>query len=78
MTRIARLAEVEKSLKDVTDKYDKLRNGSVSRLRESNAPPGGKIDAVTKPSDQFNMSATEALDNLRKQVTEERERAGAK
>jgi hypothetical protein len=72
----AKEAKLEQNLKEVTEKYDKLRNGSVTRLRESNAPKDGKTE-VAKPADQFHMTAGESLDNLRKQVTEERERAAA-
>lgn len=74
---VAERDALKKSLEELTAKYDKLRHGSVSRLRESGAAPGTRSDVVTKPSDQFTKTAAESLDDLRKQVTEERERAQA-
>lgn len=73
-TATAELEALKKTHADVVAKYDKLRNGSVSRLRDSNAPADARPAAV-KDSDRFTQSAGEALDNLRKQVTEERARA---
>jgi hypothetical protein len=74
--RDAKFTAIEKELADVKVKYDKLRNASVSRLRESNAPTTGDMTKVKpKDSDQFTKSAGESLDDIRKQVTEERERA---
>jgi hypothetical protein len=73
------LKEIEglkKSLADITAKYDKLRQGSTTRLRESLEIPGNKA-TTPAPKDQFNTPAGDALDNLRKQVTEERERAAS-
>lgn len=73
-----KLAAAEKAAADATAKYDKLRAGSVTRLRESVEIPGGKSNAtMVKASDQFTQTATESLDKLRDQVTAERERASA-
>src|SRR5882672_10557123 len=72
----AKLASVEKSLAEVTEKYDKLRQGSTTRLRETAELRGGQ-PVTKKDSDQFTKTAAESLDDLRKQVTEERERAAA-
>lgn len=75
---VAERDALKKANEELQGKYDKLRNASVSRLRESNAPTGGKMTEVKpKESDQFTKSAAESLDDLRKQVTEERERAAA-
>jgi hypothetical protein len=73
---VAELATTKKSLADVTEKYDKLRKGSVSRLRESGAPPGGASTISPKADDQFNKHASQSLDDIAKQVMEERARAG--
>ena len=72
----AKLTAAEKAVVDITAKYDKLRNGSTTRLRENVELTGGKPPAP-KPSDQFTKTAAEALDDIRKQVTDERERAEA-
>jgi hypothetical protein len=72
----AKLTSVEKALADVTEKYDKLRKGSVSRLRESGAPPGGPTTIAPKADDQFHKNAAQSLDDIGKQIMEERARAG--
>jgi hypothetical protein len=74
---IAENEGLKKSLADVTGKYDKLRQGSVSRLRESGAPPGGSTTPAANPSDQFHKTATQSLDDIAKQVMEERSRVAA-
>jgi hypothetical protein len=63
---------LKKQLTEVTEKLDKLKNASVSRLRE-NQGQGGKVP-VKKP-EQFNTHAGDALDQIRDQVMQERERA---
>jgi hypothetical protein len=65
----------KKTIADLTAKLDKFKQGSVTRIRESNAPTNAPAPVSKK--DDFNQSAGDALDNLRKQVTEERERAAA-
>lgn len=60
-------------LAEVTAKYEKLKNASVSRLRESGAPSNGKLPE-TKPENKVAVPTTQALDDIAKQVMEERER----
>lgn len=71
----AKLSAAEKSLADITAKYEKLKSGSLTRLRESQADPNA--NPTPQKKDTFEVPAGDALDNLRKQVTEERERAAA-
>jgi len=59
---------------EITAKYDKLKNASVSRLRESGASSSGKLPD-TKPENKVAIPTTQALDDIAKQVMEERERA---
>jgi hypothetical protein len=73
-----KLETSEKALADVTAKYDKLRNASTTRLRDNLEISSNRSNTpAPKPSDQFTKTAGESLDDLRKQVTEERERASA-
>jgi len=65
--------ETKKLLADATEKLEKLKKASVSRLRESAAPPGGKLPEAKKGVDF--RTAGEALDDIAKQVVEERQRA---
>lgn len=72
----ARITALEKELKDANEKVERFKNASVSRLRESAVPPNGKTpEAKPTEKDIFNTHAADALDNLAKKVTEERERA---
>lgn len=69
------LATVKKSLTEITEKFSKVKNASTSRLRESAAPPGGALPKAPAPN-QFTTTATESLDNLARQVMEERQAKG--
>lgn len=60
----------KKQLAEVTEKYEKLKKGSKSRLSESAAPPGGKLPEAKKDIDV--RPAGQALDDIAKQVMEER------
>jgi hypothetical protein len=64
------LSDAQKNLGEVTGKWEKVKNASTSRLRESAAPSGGvpKIKAST----DTNVRAGDALDAIAKQVMEER------
>lgn len=74
----ARVTQLEKDLKEAQEKIDKFKGASVSRLRESAVPPGGKTPEV-KPTDHdiFHGDARSALDKIAQQVTAERERKAA-
>lgn len=65
--------DTKKLLADATAKLDRLKNASVSRLRESAAPPGGRLPEAKKDVDF--RPASQALDDIAKQVVEERQRA---
>jgi hypothetical protein len=66
----ARAAAAEKELGEVKVKWDAVRNSSRSRLQESQAPAGG-IPAQ-KTGTNFNERASDALDNIARQVMEQR------
>jgi hypothetical protein len=70
----AKLATVEKQLSEVTAKWEKVRNASVTRLERSGASTGAV--AAPKPVNQFTTSAAEALDGIARQVMEERAAKG--
>lgn len=71
----ARADKAEASLKEANEKLEKLKNASVSRLRESAAPPSGKTPAAKEDPHKFGVPATQALDDIAKQIVEERARA---
>ena len=70
----ARIATLEKNLKEATDKIAAFKGASVSRLRESAAAPGGKIP-TEKKDPNVNARTGDALDDIMKQVQEENARA---
>lgn len=70
------LEAVKKSLAEATKNLERFTKASVSRLDETAAPPGGKIDTKPKGVD-FTTSAGDALDNIAKQVMEERAKKAA-
>ena len=65
----------KKELADAKASLEKLKKASTSRLRESAAPPGGKLPAVKKDIDT--RSAGDVLDEIAKQVVEERNRVAS-
>lgn len=70
-----KLAAAEKSLAEVTAKWEAVKNASRSRLNESAAPSGGIPQP--KPGTDVNTRAEDALDNLARQVMEKRAQASA-
>lgn len=64
--------ETKKLLAETNATLEKLKKASVSRLRESAAPPGGKLPGTTKDVDF--RPASQAIDDIAKQVVEERQR----
>ena len=66
---------LKKELADARGKFDKVKQAGLSRLRESGAPQSGAMPAA-KPMNQFTTPATDALDALARQVTEERAAKG--
>jgi len=61
-------------LAEVTEKYDKIRKASQSRLGESAAPTAGK-PAAPKGSEQVNTRPGDALDAIARQIMEQRAQA---
>lgn len=79
--RAADKGQIDTLTKDLADRDAKLAKftnaAGAGRIRESAAPPGG-ARTESKPKDlDLTTTSTEALDNLRKQVIEERARKGA-
>lgn len=71
-----RVATLEKELADANKKISEFKGASVSRLRESAVPPGGKLpEAKPTENDIFNTRATDALDKIAQGIQEERARA---
>lgn len=60
-----------KTIKDLTEKYEKLKRAGTSRLRESSAPAGGN-PAATQKKDLFHAKAADSLDAIAQQVSDER------
>lgn len=72
----AKLTAVEKELTEVKGKWEAAKKAGVSRLRESGAPSSASAPAA-KPTSLI-TPAGDALDNLMRQVTEQRAaKAGA-
>lgn len=70
----AKVAKLEKELKEATDKIEKFKGASVSRLRDSAVPPGGKLPEAKNDID-INVRPGDALDAIAKRVQEETARA---
>lgn len=62
---------LEKEVKELREYKDRVKKAGTSRLQESNAPTSGKLPAE-KPANVFTTPATDALDMLAKQVSDER------
>jgi hypothetical protein len=73
---VAESAALKKQVEDLNTKLEKFKQGSVSRLRESGAQPGNIPPAAVKKVEALiSVPATQALDDLARTITEERERA---
>lgn len=66
---------MEKEVKELREYKDRVKKAGTSRLQESNAPTSGKLPA-DKPANVFTTPATDALDALAKQVSDERRAKG--
>lgn len=73
----ARITELEKQLKEATSKIEEFKNASTSRLRESAAPPSGKLPA-TDEGPNLNVRTVDALDAAMAKVVEENARAAGR
>lgn len=71
------LAAAEKARDEAVAKLDKIKNSSRSRLAEGAAPADGRLPQP-KPADTFNTRPGDALDQLAKQVAEQRAAAAVK
>lgn len=65
----AQYKALDEAFKDVSTKYEKVKNSGKSRLEQSQAPSSGALPQPRK--DTFNVRADDALDAIAKQVTEE-------
>jgi hypothetical protein len=70
----AELESEKKKLTEANEKLDKIAK-SGTRLRESAAPPTPGTNVTKKDSDIFHKKAGDALDDIAKQVMDERSRA---
>lgn len=66
---------MEKEVKELREYKDRVKKAGTSRLQESNAPTNGKLPAANPPN-VFTTPATDALDALAKQVSDERRAKG--
>lgn len=62
------------TIKELTEKIDKLKSASVNRMKESGAPPSGNLPVAKKETD-FNTPATVAIDEIAKDLMEKRRAA---
>lgn len=62
------------TVKELTEKIEKLKSASVNRMKESGAPPSGQLPAVKKDTD-FNTPATVAIDEIARDLMEKRRAA---
>jgi hypothetical protein len=69
----ATLTEKDATIKELTEKLDRLKSAGTSRMRESAAPASGNLPKAKKDIDM--TPAGDALDALARQVIEERARA---
>lgn len=70
--RGAKLEEANKKVVELEAQLAKLKSASVGRLKEGGAAPGGRVEVKQKESDIFNKSASQALDDIARQVIEAR------
>lgn len=72
------LAVAEKQVAELTAKLDRFKGASASRIRESAAAPGGKpTEKPASESDIFHTDTKSALNNIAKQIMEEKARAAS-
>jgi len=67
-----RLATTEKELKETKEKWEKVKNSSISRLRESGATTTAAVQKPKSIAEQTTLSAGDALDAIAKQVMEKK------
>lgn len=67
----AKFAALEKEAKELREWKERVKKAGTSRLNESNAPTTGTLPAP-KATNQFTTPAVDALDQLAKQVSDER------
>jgi uncharacterized membrane protein len=74
---VAKLAAVEKELAETKEKWEKVKNASTSRLRESAAPASGGAPKPKTVAELATQNTGDALDAIAKQVMEKRQAAAA-
>jgi hypothetical protein len=68
---VAKISELEKSNKEMSDKLARLTKVATSRPKEGGAPPNGQLPVVKKDAD-LNVRTSDALDEHMKQIMEKR------
>ena len=74
---LAQVKELQGQLKEANDTIAKIKSSSVSRMRESGAPTNATVPVKTDDAKLFNTPATQALDDLMKNMMETKARAAA-
>lgn len=73
----AELKAAQTQLKEANDTITKIKSSSVSRMRESGAPTNATTPVKTDDAKLFNTPATQALDDLMKNMIEQRAKTSA-
>jgi len=71
----AKITTLEKTVEELNSKLARFKDASISRLRESGAPADGKLP-VKKVDLDVTTPASQALDNLAREIVEKRQAAG--
>lgn len=71
----SKVPALEKTVKELESKLARFKESSVSRLRETGAPADGKLPKPKEDADIF-KPASQALDDIAKQIREEKAAAG--
>lgn len=74
-THDAKTAALEKTITELNEKLARFKNASLSRLRESGAPSDGNLPKAKTDLD-LTKPATQALDDIAKDIMEKRAAAG--
>ena len=70
-----KIPALEKTIKELEEKLSRFKQSSVTRLRETGAPADGKLPKQKEEVD-LTKPATQALDDIARQIREEKAAAG--